>query len=139
MTRRRKTQTPFSLFAFQDIITSITGIMILITLLIALELVHSRENSPQHQTPQLNTTIQKQLQETNAAITQLNEQLRQQSRKLNRDAVLSPETLKSRLQAIKENRRQVERRNRELAQLFVKTKKRLQKVEQVRVDRSSRE
>ncbi|MCA9014472.1 MAG: hypothetical protein KDA77_03990, partial [Planctomycetaceae bacterium] len=36
---RRKKQNKFSLFAFQDIITSVTGIVIFITLLMSLELI----------------------------------------------------------------------------------------------------
>lgn len=37
--RRRRAASPFSLFSFQDIITSVTGIIVLITLLLSLELV----------------------------------------------------------------------------------------------------
>jgi hypothetical protein len=39
MTRRRGSGPPISLFSFQDIITSVTAILIVITLLLALELV----------------------------------------------------------------------------------------------------
>jgi len=43
----RKRQTaPFSLFSFQDIITSVTGIVILIALLLAIEVVYQRAASP---------------------------------------------------------------------------------------------
>lgn len=55
MSKRKKTLTPFSLFAFQDIITSVCGIIVLVTLLLTLELstrvvsadlkVFSREDS----------------------------------------------------------------------------------------------
>ena len=38
MRRRRRTQSALSLFSFQDIITSICGIVVLITLILALEL-----------------------------------------------------------------------------------------------------
>lgn len=38
LSRRKKSSNPFSLFAFQDIITSVCGIVVLITLLLALEL-----------------------------------------------------------------------------------------------------
>jgi hypothetical protein len=48
--RRRKSQVPFSLFAFQDIITSVTGVMIMVTLLLAVELVNRVANSPAEQT-----------------------------------------------------------------------------------------
>lgn len=48
--RRRKNVEAFSLFAFQDIITSVTGIVILITLLLAIELMERVERSPASQT-----------------------------------------------------------------------------------------
>lgn len=58
MSRRKKNETPFSLFAFQDIITSVTGIMILITLILALELLATIENSPTHQTQEVIAQIE---------------------------------------------------------------------------------
>lgn len=39
MSRRKRNDSPFTLFAFQDIITSVTGILILITLILALSIV----------------------------------------------------------------------------------------------------
>lgn len=39
MGRRSNSSSPFSLFSFQDIITSVTGVMLLLTLLLILELV----------------------------------------------------------------------------------------------------
>lgn len=50
MPRRRSNTEAFSLFAFQDIITSVTGVIILITLILALELMDRVENSPAEQT-----------------------------------------------------------------------------------------
>ena len=48
MGRKRKDSNPVSLFAFQDIITSITGIMVLVVLLIILDIIsHKEQNSPQ--------------------------------------------------------------------------------------------
>ena len=44
MGRRTQTSNPFTLFAFQDIITSVTGILILITLILALTMVVQPEN-----------------------------------------------------------------------------------------------
>ena len=46
MGRKRKDSNPVSLFAFQDIITSITGIMVLVVLLIILDIIsHKEKNS----------------------------------------------------------------------------------------------
>jgi hypothetical protein len=50
MARRAKNEQAFSLFAFQDIIMSVTGIMILVTLILALELMEKVENSPTQRT-----------------------------------------------------------------------------------------
>ena len=41
MGRRKSASVPFSLFAFQDIITSVTGIILLITMMMAVELVQN--------------------------------------------------------------------------------------------------
>ncbi len=47
MSRRGRDAAPFSLFAFQDIITSVTGIMILITLILAIELIQRADSEQQ--------------------------------------------------------------------------------------------
>lgn len=52
MRRRKGASVPFSLFAFQDIITSVTGIILLITMMMAVELVQNMtkaETAPQEQ------------------------------------------------------------------------------------------
>ena len=50
MSRKRQRQSAFTLFAFQDIITAVTGIMLLITLLLTLELVGRKEKASQEAT-----------------------------------------------------------------------------------------
>ena len=57
MSRRGRGGSPVSLFAFQDIITSVTGIMILVTLFLALELIRRRQGSPDQQTAALSAEI----------------------------------------------------------------------------------
>ena len=52
MGRRKGNSVPFSLFAFQDIITSVTGIILLITMMMAVELVQNMQraaSAPQEQ------------------------------------------------------------------------------------------
>jgi hypothetical protein len=66
MSRRGRGGTPISLFAFQDIITSVTGIMILITLILALEVIQKREGSPQNRTKQLTEELQQAVQQSAA-------------------------------------------------------------------------
>ncbi len=53
MPRRRASTTAFSLFSFQDIITSVTGIMVLVTLILALDLLDRTKRSPAVQTQQI--------------------------------------------------------------------------------------
>ena len=48
MRTRRSSSSPFSLFAFQDIITSVIAIVILITLILTLEIVNRVSQSPQN-------------------------------------------------------------------------------------------
>jgi hypothetical protein len=60
---RRKKSMAFSLFAFQDIITSVTGIMVLVTLILALELIQQKESSPPVKTAQV-------VSQTRAAVAQ---------------------------------------------------------------------
>jgi hypothetical protein len=53
MSRRGRGGNPISLFSFQDIITSVTGIMILVTLFLGLEVVRRRQGSPDHMEEEL--------------------------------------------------------------------------------------
>jgi hypothetical protein len=46
MARRRTAGPRITLFSFQDIITSVTGIMVLVTLLMSLELIERRRHAP---------------------------------------------------------------------------------------------
>jgi hypothetical protein len=77
--RRRTKLAAFSLFSFQDIITSITGIMILVTLILALELVSRTESAPTAQTNQQITTTEKSIAQLKAEITTYQRELDSQS------------------------------------------------------------
>src|SRR5487761_1186232 len=82
MSRRRKSSNPISLFSFQDIITSVTGIMILVTLLMALDLSQRVVESPRVQT----AVVSKQLE---AVVSRADEEIRQLEAQLaGRDAAL---------------------------------------------------
>jgi hypothetical protein len=72
---RRKTSNPISLFSFQDIITSVTGIMILVTLLIALELSQRALDSPRVQTAIVNKQVEETVQAAEHEIGELEAQL----------------------------------------------------------------
>ncbi len=57
MSRRGRSSTPISLFSFQDIITAVTGIMILVTLILALELIQRIKVSPPRKTAELSDEL----------------------------------------------------------------------------------
>lgn len=107
MSRRGNTAPAISLFSFQDIITAVTGVMILVTLLLALELVKRKEGSPAHQTEvvseQLDEAIQstKQIELLIAAnderIHDLREQVANNQEGLKEIASLDPEKLRDQL------------------------------------------
>ena len=51
MGRRKHAAPPFSLFAFQDVITAVTGILILITIMMAISLVARKHPATQTAAP----------------------------------------------------------------------------------------
>ena len=53
MSRRGRARSAFSLFSFQDIITCVSGIIILITLLLAVDLSQRKQSSPAVDTAKL--------------------------------------------------------------------------------------
>lgn len=75
MGKRRSSQVKISLFSFQDIITSVTGIMILTTLLLALELINRTQGSPPVQTAEHTKTSQQTSGELRTEIENLRQQL----------------------------------------------------------------
>lgn len=80
MTKRRTAgTTAFSLFAFQDIITSVTGIMVLVTLMLALELMNRVHQSPPAQTSQQADEVLASIEELKQAIETLRQRLNSSS------------------------------------------------------------
>lgn len=51
--RRRSSAPPISLFSFQDIITSVSGVLIFLTLIMTLELVQRQQDSPPQKTREI--------------------------------------------------------------------------------------
>jgi hypothetical protein len=72
---RRTSDQPLSLFSFQDIITSVTGVMVLLTLLMALELIDRVVASPTQQTIVLTESSGQSLAEMQAEMDHLRQQL----------------------------------------------------------------
>ena len=74
----KKSSSPMSLFALQDIVTAVTGIMILLTLLLSLEIVQKAESFPA-QTTDGYSQLLKQKQELENHLRSLQEQRRRRS------------------------------------------------------------
>lgn len=128
MARRRKSNAAFSLFAFQDIITSVTGIMILVTLMLALELLQRTENSPPTRTRELIEEIQATLQEVQQEIERLESQQQSSDPSLQELAVLDAETLKRKLEQISARRQSLTQDINELIEDAQETTQREQEV-----------
>jgi hypothetical protein len=75
MSRRKKGGSPFSLFSFQDIITCVSGIIILITLVLAIELSQRTQGSPAAQTAELASDIRTAIEDTRIEIKRLEAEL----------------------------------------------------------------
>jgi hypothetical protein len=71
MTRRGRGRSPFSLFSFQDIITCVSGIIILITLMLAVELSQRKQGSPRIQTAQLAAKLRDAIADAQAEVARL--------------------------------------------------------------------
>ena len=75
MSRRKVNSVPFSLFAFQDIITSVTGIILLITMMMAVELVQNMQraaSAPQEQkSPAIEGTLRGAIEDNTQEIVRL--------------------------------------------------------------------
>ena len=94
MRRRRNDTAPFSLFAFQDIITATTGIMILIVILMTLMLITSfAQQPPQQQTEDLTEQMQIVLVETKGEIQHKQEEMESNRTELQQVTVYTRERL----------------------------------------------
>jgi Tfp pilus assembly protein PilN len=95
--RRSRDAVPFSLFAFQDIITSVTGIVLFITLILTLELVTKKVDSPSQQTAALLPEMELALSEAMAEIESLKADLQTQSVSLESTAGISSQEIERHL------------------------------------------
>lgn len=102
MARRGRSRSPFSLFSFQDIITCVSGIIILITLVLALELSQRQEGSPQVQTAKLAAQLREAIADAQAEVARLESELNLETRKAQQLAGVSLGDLQHDLFSIKE-------------------------------------
>jgi len=82
MSRRGRGAPAFSLFAFQDIITSVTGIMLLVTMLLALELLQRQESSPPLATADISRDLEQVVVAQSSEIEQIEARLSEQQAEL---------------------------------------------------------
>ena len=95
---RRKASSPFSLFSFQDIITCVSGIIILITLVLALELIQRKLSPPVQQTRLVASQIRAAIADAETEINRLNAQLAAQTSRAQELAGFSEDTIRNDLE-----------------------------------------
>lgn len=127
MGRRKGNSVPFSLFAFQDIITSVTGIILLITMMMAVELVQNMEtaaSAPQEQkSPVIERTLQTAIDENSQEIVRLERLLEETTtirfdadalRRRLADLSAASAELEKQATKIEETQKEIDRRKQEL-------------------------
>lgn len=124
--RRQRGQAAFSLFAFQDIITAVTGIIVLITLILALELLH-RETTAAAVAPMQPAITSQQVSELDEEIRSLKVSLAANQAILQEAASLPAEEIVNLRRHSQEQldrlQRQLAHRKQELQQSFEKRKR----------------
>ena len=102
MAHRKRGRSPFSLFSFQDIITCVSGIIILITLVLALELSQRKQGSPKIQTAKLTAQLREAIADAQAEVARLEADLNRSTTKAQELAGVSPPVMQRDLFAINE-------------------------------------
>lgn len=137
MPRRRSAIPRFSLFAFQDIITCTTGIMLMITLVMALRLVESSAAAPPTQTKRLVEQLDVELESLADESAQLEEQLRQQQEILDSGALVDAATLANQQADLDDRQKRLRSDMTRLQQQQQQVEDRKKKIESVQQARSS--
>jgi hypothetical protein len=137
MARRRSAIPRFSLFVFQDIITCVTGIMLLLTLVLALRLVESSAAAPPAQTKRLVEQLGVELESMVDETTQLEGQLRQQQKILDSGALVDTATLANHQADLDDRQKRLRSNMSRLQQQQQQVEDRKKKIELVQQSRSS--
>lgn len=93
MARRRRKSSPLSLFSFQDIITSVTAVIILLTLILTLELITRKPVSAAEQLDGSVAELQSALEKAEAERDQIESRLQQVAASTIEQASSTPESL----------------------------------------------
>lgn len=139
MSRRGKNRSAFSLFVFQDIIMSVTGIMILITLILSLEMMERQEMSPRERTSE----IISQLKNAVGEVEDLEKQFNAGKSQLEDLTRFSPTRLQTQINELTELTEVMQKENTSIAQDQMKTEvernKAVEQQDQIRAEQNKTE
>ena len=116
MPGRTRKSSAFSLFAFQDIITSVTGIMILVTLTLALELLQRKEGSPSQRTAEVVPQLRAAALANEDEIRRLDQRLRQGLAALEQLAPIDDDQVRRQLADLQRLNEELDKEVKQLAQ-----------------------
>tara|TARA_R110002111_G_scaffold1162_5_gene8246 strand:+ start:7094 stop:7894 length:801 start_codon:yes stop_codon:yes gene_type:complete len=133
--RRRRTQNKFSLFAFQDIITSVTGIVIFVTLLMSLELIQRHPKSAHAETADLVRQLKQQLIQNQQASELLQQQIDVENQEITPEVFLDASSLQQTLTEIRELQHRVTEDTAEITNQKGETEKQLNEIRQTAAER----
>lgn len=136
MRGRRRRNQPFSLFSFQDIITAITGIIILLTLILTLDLITRRQSSPVAQSRPSAADLQASIARAQERISELQSQVDRETISLTETASMSDEELRRNLTDLEP---QIERIENEISQLQEQEREAIEQLNQVQATSGMRE
>ena len=139
MSRRRRKSAPFSLFAFQDIITSVTGIMLVITMLLALELLERTDASPPRATAAISKDLKQSIEAADREIDELEQRLKKKEERLAGAASVSPTQLRRQIGDLEDANRRLRNRISQSRQRDQQTQDRVAKVQQQQQQETSRQ
>ncbi len=124
MRNRTRYEPPFSLFAFQDIITSVTGILILLTLIMSLALIVRQLDTPALQSRAVADRAKTTLTQTRVEITALTRRLEKGNREISELANLSPIAIHNTLRNLEDQRDSLDAQRESLRQSVAKAARR---------------
>jgi hypothetical protein len=130
MARRNNAVPRFSLFSFQDIVTCTTGIFLLLTLLLALELAEHMEASPQVQAPKVVSQLAVEQVQLDAQLAELEAEVQNQTELLRSGVLINAEALKSEFEHSQDRARQLDREQSQLNVLESRVTAQQQELEQ---------
>lgn len=102
MRRRREKDSPISLLAFQDIITCVTGIVLLLTLLVTLSLITRELSSPTARSMSVSEDVSAVLADVRREIEDLEERIGTGNKELQVFADISPSAVRRQLHHLQE-------------------------------------